>query len=321
VNRATSHKSDPHATPIVKAMRWPFPIIWIVPVLAAGLAGYFIWDRYVDRGPLLTLTFNDATGLKPAQSQAIHRGVKFGEVEDCQLSADKKQVLVRVRLMRSQDSYARQGATFWIVRPQISTQEISGLGTILSGPYIDGMPGNGEKQTEFTGLENVPVAPEDGLRILLKAQKVDHLQPDSPVYFRGIQVGVIEEIQLSSDAASVDVHVFIRQRYSPLVRTNSEFWPISGVDVKGGIFTGIQMKVESLRALISGGIGFATPEKNIGEQAQSGSQFVLNDEAKKEWLDWAPKIAIQPDEGSNADQNGAKTAQAAQALGSTVGSK
>jgi hypothetical protein len=59
----------------------------------------------------------------------------------------------------------------------------------------------------------------------------------------------------------------------------------------------------------------------MGDQAQNGSEFVLHDDSKKEWLDWAPKIAIQPEEGNEADQNGAKTAQAAQAVGSTVGSK
>jgi paraquat-inducible protein B len=92
----------------------------------------------------------------------------------------------------------------------------------------------------------------------------------------------------------VDAHVFIQKRYSPLVFTNSQFWVISGVDVKGGLFTGVQMKVESLRSLLSGGIGFATPDKDMGNQAQNGDTFVLHDDEKKDWDDWAPKILIEP---------------------------
>lgn len=306
--------------PIIKAMRWPVPFIWIVPVLAAALAGFFLWERVLDRGPLLTLTFTDATGLKPGQTELMHLGVPLGEVQAYQLSPDSTKVLLQIRLKRGEDQFARKGATFWIVRPQISMQEISGLATIMSGPYIDGTPGDGEKQTEFVGLDRPPIAPEDGLRILLKATHIDHLQPDSPVYFRGIDVGVIEKVELSSDADSADVHVFVRRRFSPLVRANSQFWAVSGIDVKGGIFTGIQMKVESLRSLLSGGVAFATPEKDMGDAAQNGSQFVLQDESKKDWLDWAPKIPLEPDE-SNAGQDGSKISQAAQDVRSTIGSK
>ena len=79
---ATAHKSD-HAhlpKPIVKKMLWPFPIIWIVPIFAALFAGYFFYSSYRDRGPLIALTFSDATGLRPGESKLMHLGVAIGEV-------------------------------------------------------------------------------------------------------------------------------------------------------------------------------------------------------------------------------------------------
>ena len=272
----------------------PFPVVWLVPAFAAAVAGYYVYNYLADRGPLLTLTFNDATGLKPGQSRVMHLGVEIGQVVDCQLSQNQKQAIVRIRLKGSEDSFAKKGAMFWIVRPEISTQEISGLATILSGPFIDAAPGSGETQTEFIGLQSPPVSMENGLSIVLKAPRVERLQAQSPVYFRGIQVGAVEDIQLSPDAASVDVQVFIPHRYVPLVRSNSEFWVVSTVDIKGGLFTGIQMKVESLRSLLTGGIGFATPAQNMGEQATNGSEFVLHDEPKKDWLNSAPKSRLAP---------------------------
>ena len=116
----------------------------------------------------------------------------------------------------------------------------------MSGPYIDSAPGAGEPETEFTGLEKTPVIEQDGLEIVLKTPRLEHLQSDTSVYFRGVPVGVIQDIQLSPDAASIDVRALIRRRYSTLVRSNSQFWIISGVDVTGGLLSGVQMKVRSL---------------------------------------------------------------------------
>ncbi len=172
---------------------------------------------------------------------------------------------------------------------------------MLSGPIIDSLPGTGEPQTEFLGLGKPPVTEEDGLLIVLKASHLSHLQSESPIYFRGIQVGSVKDIQLSVDATAVDVHALIRRRFSPLVRVNSQFWAVSPVDLKGSIFTGIQLKMESISSLLSGGIAFASPEDKMGNQAQNGAIFVLNDEPKKEWQAWSPQIAIPPQSPDDPD--------------------
>jgi paraquat-inducible protein B len=304
--------------PIIKKRRWPLLLIWLAPIFSAALAGYYFYDLFQQRGMQITLTFSDATGLKAGQSQVMHLGVEIGQVADIQISPDEKHVLVRVKLHRSAASFARSGAAFWVVRPEISTQSISGLATVLSGPYIDSIPGNGDAQNQFIGLDKTPPTLEDGIRIVLKSPRLDRLQPDTPVYFRGIQVGVIEKIQLSADADGVDVYAFIQRRYCPLVRANSQFWVVSAVDFKGGLLTGVQMKVESLRSLLSGGIAFATPDKNMGEPAENGATFPLYDEPKKDWTDWTPKIPITPDD-SDAEQRNANPSQPPKTIRSAVG--
>jgi paraquat-inducible protein B len=305
------------AKPVVKKMRWPFPLVWVVPVFALAVVGYYFYDYLVGRGTQITITFAEGDGLKPGQTSLMHLGVPVGEVTDIRISPDQKQVLVSVRLKRSEPSYAKKGAMFWVVRPQISTESITGLSTVLSGPYIDSTPGGGDAETEFTGLERPPVSMQDGLRIVLKAPHLANLPSDAPIYFRGVEVGVVQDVLLSRDAATVDVHALIRNRYSPLVKSNSQFWIVSGIAVKGGLFTGVQMKVESLRSIISGGIAFATPEKDTGDQAQNGSEFVLHEDAKKDWLDWAPRISIAPDD-SGQEQSGLPLPRAPETIGSAV---
>jgi len=307
MTRTAHEKTDsrPAAKPVIGKMRWPVMLIWAAPVFAAILAGYYVYDHVANRGPLITVTFPDATGLRVGQSQMIHLGVPVGEVEGVTLAGDAKSAAVQIRLDRAASDFGRKGTIFWVVRPQISMEEISGLATVLSGPYIDAVPGSGEAVTQFVGLANPPVTVTNGLRIILDVPRMEHMQSGSPVYYRGIQVGQVEGVQLSADASQVQVHVFIDARFSPLVRTHSEFWNVSGLDVQGGLLTGVQMKLESLRTLISGGVEFATPDQNMGTEVPNGSHFILHDKADPSWQNWTPHIPIQPDVSAGQTNGGA----------------
>ena len=105
---------------------------------------------------------------------------------------------------------------------------------------------------------------------------------------------MVREVRLSDQANGIDVHVDVWKRYAPLVRGGSKFWVVSGFEAQGGIFSGVHLKLESVRRVISGGVAFATPEKDLGPPAKDGASFVLADEPSKDWLAWAPKIPIAP---------------------------
>lgn len=298
----TRMKAPQYPRPIIKELRWPTWGVWLVPVLALVAVGYYYRDYLQHHGPQITVMFDNGDGLKPGQTTVAHRGVSIGTVTVVKLSPDQKQVLVQVQLEKSAGAYAKAGATFWIVRPEFNIESVSGLSTLVSGPYIEALPGSGQPATEFTGLDKAPNATGQGLRLVLHAVRLERLQPDSPIYYRGVQVGVIQNIQLSKDSAGVDIQIFIEPRYAPLARPTSQFWIVSGLDVKGGLLTGVQMKLESLRSLISGGIAFATPEKNLGDPVKDGTEFPLYEDPKPEWLNWSPRIALSDDDPNNQDR-------------------
>jgi paraquat-inducible protein B len=179
------------------------------------------------------------------------------------------------------------------VRPQLAGASVIGLGTVLTGPEIQVLPGAGEPRKEFTGLENAPVALEvPGLEVVLRAPRLKSLLPNTPVYYRGVEVGLVRKIDLSPESAAADVHVLIRQRYAGLVRSGSVFWNSSGASLSGGLFKGVKLEIESLRALLAGGIEFASPPQSA--PAKPGSRFPLHDAPQPEWLAWAPAIAVPP---------------------------
>jgi hypothetical protein len=73
-------------------------------------------------------------------------------------------------------------------------------------------------------------------------------------------------------------------------------------------------------AWLSGRIEFATADKNMGDQAQNRSKFVLHDDVKKEWLDWSPKTPMQPDD-SERGKTDATLPRAPETVRSAVGSQ
>lgn len=281
----------------VKIRRWIFPVVWVVPVIAAIVAGYVVYDRVREFGPRITIRFKDASGLKTGLTEIKYRGVVIGQVTAIELSEDQQHVLVKARLRRSGASIAREGSVFWIVRPEVGIGgNITGLGTVLTGPVIGVLPGTGKAKSEFIGLESSPVALEHkGLKIVLRSSALGSLRPNSAVNYRGIEVGAVQDTQLSRDATAVDIHVFIKQRYAHLVRNGSKFWNVSGLDISVGLFRGVEINMESLRSLVAGGIAFATPNDPQDKPARNGTVFPLHDKPQKDWLKWTPRIPIPPE--------------------------
>jgi paraquat-inducible protein B len=279
----------------VQRRRWKFPIVWVVPVIAAIVAGYLVYGRLQEFGPTITIKFKDGSGIKAGQTEIRYRGVRIGEVTTIELSEDQEYVVVTARLRESASSVAKEGSVFWIVRPELGFGTISGLSTVITGPYIQVLPGTGKSKSEFLGLDRAPPALErKGLKIIVAAVNLGSVRPGSPVYYRGIEVGSVTATELSSDATMVHIHVFISQRYAPLVRIGSRFWTVGGADVNFSLFRGVEINIESLRALITGGIAFATQDDPKSLPAKDGTIFLLHDKPQKEWLEWMAKIPIPP---------------------------
>ena len=274
-----------------------FSVVWIIPIVTALLAVGLLVESFSQKGPLISLRFDEVTGLADdtgQNTQIKYRGVVVGEVRSIELGRALKGVVLKARLNRKATGLACEGSRFWIVRPEISLTGIEGLSTIVSGSYIQVEPGRGKPKREFIGLKSPPApgAGEPGLEIVLKAEKLGSLSESSPVLYREVKVGKVQVCELANDARSVDIRVHIDKRYAPLVRKNSVFWNASGISIDASLL-GVKIDTESLESLLVAGLAFATPEEPA-EVAPRGMVFPLYDRPKKHWQEWAPAIPINP---------------------------
>lgn len=270
------------------ALSWFF---WMLPVGAAALCGWFLLHDFILAGPTITIYFQQAQGLQAQNSMVKYRGINIGQIESLKLVGNGQLVAVRAKLRHSAAGLARQGSVFWIVRPELKLGAISGLRTIVSGDYITLQPGGGGRTNVFIGAEEEPIQPIPSLQITLLTDNLDSLENQSPIFYRGIQVGEVMDFRLGRNAQFVVVRARIRQDYAPLVRVDSKFWNAGGINVHVGLFSGLEMNAESAQTLVSGGIAFATPP-NYGPPATNGTVFYLFKKEDSTWEDWNPAIML-----------------------------
>jgi paraquat-inducible protein B len=239
-----------------------FSAIWLIPLVTIAIGAWLTWHTLSLRGPTITISFRTAEGLQAGQSHVKNKDVDVGTVQSIALSKDLSHVVVTVEMNSTAGPLLTSNAQFWVVKPRFFAGSITGLDTLLSGSYIELAPSapGGEPQSDFVGLEEPPVLQSDtpGTNFLLRAPRIGSLQLGSPVFFRDLVVGEVLGWDLGNMAENVTIHAFVRKPFDQYVHDNSRFWNASGVSVKlGG--TGLEVQLESLRAVLLGGIAFDTP--------------------------------------------------------------
>ena len=236
-------------------------LVWIVPVVALAASLWAAWGSYADRGTRITITFENASGVVAGETKIKYRDVDVGEVEAVEFSEGLNDVLVHARIKKDVAPYLDDDAQFWVVRPDVSVRGITGLETVLSGVYIEG---NWDTEADvqqyvFTGLEDAVLtrANQRGTIVVLRAPDGGTIQAGAPVLHKGIEVGYLEEPELSSDGRQVIVNAFIESPYDRRLTTSTRFWDTSGFSVSFGA-SGVSLNVNSLASLIEGGIAFDT---------------------------------------------------------------
>ncbi len=272
-----TRKPAPQRAVVHRTRRWSS--VWIVPLVAFGLAGWLVWEHSVGEGVLIHVRFETADGVEAEKTEVRCRSVKVGMVESAKLSKDLKFVNVSIRIDRNEAHLLRDGTRFWVVRPRFKGTDISGLSTLFTGSYIELDPGEKEEGDvrEFTGLEAPPVTNSNvpGLRLKLTSDAVGSVTVGSPIYYKGYEVGHVELRTFDVKDEMTHYELFIEKEFAGLVHEGTCFWNSGGIDVSAGA-DGVRIHTPSLQAILSGGVSFGVPPDGVpGGVAANGMVFRL----------------------------------------------
>jgi paraquat-inducible protein B len=253
-------------------------LIWLVPIITALIALWLAWDTYSKRGPTITVSFDSAAGLTAGQSQLKFKDVTMGTVKSVTVSPDLSRVLVTIETTHEATRLLNDKTIFWIVKPQLFAGNISGLDTLLSGSYVGMLPTTeaGKPQREFVGKQDPPILTTEvpGTTFIVETRRLRSISLGSPIFYRDLEVGTVLGWDLGNMARSVAIHAFIRAPFDKYVHDDSTFWNASGISVKlAG--TGIDVQVESLKALLMGGIAFESKPGTSAPVSTASHHFQL----------------------------------------------
>lgn len=256
--------------------------VWVIPIIALAIALGVAWQTYDNRGPLIEIEFANGSGISERETELRYRDVTVGVVEEVKFAPGLAGVVVSVRLEKEIARYIDSQASFWVVRPELSARGVSGLDTVLTGVYIEGNWDSaiGETEDTFTGLTSTPLlrTGEEGLQITLRTIPGGTLTDDSPITFRGIEVGRVGKAQISQQGNFAIAEAIIYEPHTRLISPSTRFWDTSGFTFSVGP-GGAEIDFSSFATLVGGGLTFDTFVSGGGD-VLDGTQFeVYGDEA------------------------------------------
>lgn len=251
------------------------------------------WKLYQDQKQ--ARKFGRVIALETDGSQEVskgmpikYQGVKVGEVTLVVPNFRREMVEVTARILPEYvEDIAVTGSHFWLTEPEIGLGGVKNLGALVS-KSISVEPGQGAAAFKFD-LEKGN-ARSQGMRFTLQSEQRGSVQVGTPILYRQMEVGQVTDVHLGEFADRVITQIEIQPEYAYLVRQNSVFWNVSGVDVSIGL-GGANIKAGTIDSLVRGGIAFSTPEQSqIPPAAKKGHSFYLYPQAEESWLEWRTAI-------------------------------
>ncbi len=253
--------------------------VWFIPILAVLLGAWMVFYTWQNEGPTIEIVFNTAQGIEAGKTKIRSRSVQIGLVEHVELSEDFEHVIVSAKMERFAMPLLREDSRLWVVTAKIGSGGVTGLGTLLSGGYIELEPGAGaEGQRSYVALEQAPVTADGtpGIHFTLFNREMGSVDAGDPILYKGFKVGRIESKTPDLDAKLMRYTGFVEVPYDKLVTEAIQFWDVSGISLSASA-DGIEFQTTSLEAMLIGGVAFGLPDgMKPGAKLESGANFEIH---------------------------------------------
>jgi len=242
---------------------------------------FTLHENYDDAGVGVTIkiAFPSGYDLKSGITKVKFHGINVGHLDSIDISSNEDSgVIAKVIIDPGAEDLLVQDTQFWLVKPDLSLRNISNLETLISGNYITLKTGDSDLSArDYVALDGPP--PPDfmdpGLHLVLRANTIGSISLDTPILYKGVEVGRVANVYINDLTEGVSFHAHIRPEYANLINATSRFWNASGLNVAAGL-GGVQIRTTSILNILRGGIEFETADPEA-EVVDDGHEFRLLD--------------------------------------------
>ena len=100
-------------------------LVWLIPLVAGAIAIWLGYTTLQEKGPTITVVFDNAEGLEAGKTRVKYLNVEVGLVDRVTLSDDLSHIVVSASLDKSMAPHMKEGTRFWIVRPRVGFGGVS----------------------------------------------------------------------------------------------------------------------------------------------------------------------------------------------------
>lgn len=214
-------------------------------------------DLMANEGLSISLKARDLGGISVG-SQIVYRKIPIGEVYSYQLDSDSKNVLIQASIQDEYRHIITDDSRFWNVSGIGANIGFEGVdvrlesfSALIGGSIAVDSPDGGEPVADNTQFRLYPDIKTAGRGIAIKIALPDDSnisEHGAPIMYRGIEVGQITDLELSSGRDSIVASAAIQPAFSDMLTTGSRFIlqeakvSLSGVEnlaniVKGNFLT------------------------------------------------------------------------------------
>ena len=181
--------------------------------------------------------FSDTLGSLDVGSPILYKQVKVGSIQSYQFSRDQKQVVLGVHIEKEYENLVNGSTRFWNVSGVTLTGGLSGievksesLQSLLAGGISFETPlaksPLKKRIPRFRLFASRDLATQRGTEITIKVDRADGLHPGTAIRFKGLDVGKVEDVDLTSDLQAVVLTARITEVPDKIARVGTEFWVV-----------------------------------------------------------------------------------------------
>lgn len=242
---------------------------------------YQLFDNIADskQGLSITLQLNNTNNL-PKRAGILFKGHGIGRVDNIHYDPNSQLFIAEATINPAFSELVTESAEFWIEQASVSFSKIENLSNLITGDYISFSHGDNyldePQKTQFM-VKTAQSQSQENLTMKLIADTADGLSENAPITYKGLTIGHLNGLSLTSDSEHIQATMHINQPYSYLINQQSKFHLLSGVKVKASL-QGVEVDSKPIQNIIQGGIALynsAPVTKQTSSPINQGHSFYL----------------------------------------------